>query len=316
MGENENPDGIVTTDVGPDDDLGTADKAADVKADAQPKPNAEPQPDAGTSQPVTTEPPAEPAVADPTQPGPDEGQPVDGGKLPDESLDDVKKSRAYHQTKQQEETELRKEIEGDLAELRAELQQGDPSTNFSFGAPPDTAQEQQQEQQEQPDDAYVDPSQFNPQQFRKELLGDIETMIDGRDRRRGQDEINRKYAGEVKSTGTKLDAFVAKHKIPQEVQAAGLKYAERYINGPILGNPTRLVELAAEYMSREMTARAVKAQQKLATEAAGAADDLKIVAAKEIAQPSGGGISAPAPTTSEKLNEIGADDIVPDDTFD
>ena len=45
MGENENPDGIVTTDVGPDDDLGTADKAADVKADAQPKPNAEPQPD-------------------------------------------------------------------------------------------------------------------------------------------------------------------------------------------------------------------------------------------------------------------------------
>lgn len=307
----ENPDGIVTADIGPDDDEGTANNATDVDANAQPA--AETQPNAGTDQQATTEP-----TTEPTQPGPEEGEPESKDKPHTESLEDVKEARRFFQTKAQEETERRKQLEDEFTQLTTDLRESDPSKDFDPGAILEKVQESSKGESAAvvpaPADEYA--GEFDPQKLRAEIVQDVLTAIDGRDRQRVQAEATRRYNAEVANVGKKFTDTVTRNKIPEEVIKAGLEYAQRYVPHQELGAPTRRVELAGEYIQREMTVRAVKAQQELATKAAADADAKKIVDAKQVAQPSGSGISAPAPTTPESINEELANDIIPDDVFD
>ncbi len=299
----DNPGGITAADFGPDDgEVGTAKETVEPKAEEKPedKPVEKTEP-TGVS---TTE-----AVETKEEPGPDEGKPK-----PDETPEDVKKSRAFFQQKAQEETEARKALQDDLAAANAELAAVDPSVNFDAGVTFDEVKPDEPAPAA-PADEFAEQPALDVNQLRKDIAGDVVGVLDTRQAQERQHRIDVAYADELKTVQGKYVDFVGKHKVPREVAEAAIAYSQRYVTQAALGAPTKRFELAGEYIQREMTKLAVKEQQKLAKKANAESDDEKVKAAQELAQPSGGGIVAPAPNTPESINKEHADDIMPDDPF-
>lgn len=297
---------LLAADVGPDDPkVGTADDAT-TQPEVPEKPEVPiAEPDKGVS---TTETADAPPV---TQPDPEEGQPE---VKPDETPEDIKKSRAYHQAKSQEETELRKQLQADLDQMNTDLRAADPSGSFDADFV-ESAPGQTPAVPGQPD-AVDDYGQIDSKKLTSDITQNVLGALDARDEKLRQQRIDYAYKQETDAVVTRFSAFVAKYKIPDDVVNDALKYSQRFVNQAALGAPTKRVELAGEYIQREMADRAVTERRELATKANADADDGKIEAAKALVQPASGPISPPAPLTPDALNDQLADDVVPDDTFD
>ena len=301
MGNEQNE--MLNAAVEPDDpEVGTVDEST---PEATPEPVVEPVVE------PTTEPVTKP---EPTTPDPVEGQPE---VKPDETPEDIEKSRAYHQQKSQAETEKRKQLETDLAEMTAQLQESDPSLSHVPFVEPEALEAPATRPPESEDD-----DDFSTESIASAAANKVIGVMDARDlakvkkaREEAQAEVNRKYDIETKNVSVVLEQFATKHEVPQEVVMAGMEYAKRFVDLGRLGGPTKAGELAGEYIQRTMTGRAVKAQAELATAAAAEADQRKVTDAATVAQPAGGGISAPAPSTPESRNAQLADEIVADDPF-
>ena len=258
-----------------------------------------------TPEPVV-EPAAEP-VTEPETPDPEGGEPE---PEPDDKLKDALKSKAYFQQKSQVETEERKRLEVSLAEMTADLQERDPSTDYVPLAEPETPEAPAVEPPEAGDD-----DEFSAEKIADAAANRVMGKIDARDRAKAQAEVDRKYAVETKGVKAALTKLAVDHEIPNDIVLDGLKYAQRFVDVNLLGGPTLAAELAGEYIRNNMTARATKARTELATKAAAEADLKKVTAAATVAQPAGGGIAAPAPSTPESINAQLADEFADDDAF-
>lgn len=304
---------LLAADVGPDDpEVGTADDVTKKDVADKPEVPAKPEVDKGVSTTETTDAPA-------AQPDPPAGQPeakpeAKPDEKPDETPEDVEKSRAYFQEKSQKEIELRKALQEDLDKMTTDLQAADPSVNFDVGYVPEVPAVEPPAVA--PASEYVDPDDLDVTKLTKDVANSVVGMLGDRERAQRQHKIDVAFKNECANVVASFTGFIEKHEVPNKIADAAIKYSRRMVPEDVLGAPTRRIELAGDYIQREMTKVAVTEQRELATKANDAADDKKIEAAKALAQPASGPISPPAPMTPEALNDKLADDFAPDDAFD
>lgn len=244
-----------------------------------------------------------------------------------ETVEDIKKSRAFHQTKAQNETERRKAAETELLSLKARLKPADSEPEGTIDTlpgltpeerqyiasqmkPPQTAQPQQQAQKEEEDEYNLDIDALLNKRF-SEFTDKLVRALDQRDYAREQKVSLQNYMKEVKSVWGIVDEYQQKYEIPKEIREAAEKEAAHFVPFQVYavgGGPTLRAELVLDKLGQWV----VSSKSNAHLEARQAEDNQKLEDVKKLKQPASTGPSAPGKKTAKSVNDKLADDIAPD----
>jgi len=230
-----------------------------------------------------------------------------------ETPEDVEKSRAYHQTKAQDLANQNKALAEQLAQYEQEMAElmGTPP-EISLPERPsfdDSPAEPQNPQAPSGDDEY---EELTPSAVRKAIAEELAAfqnkMKSDRQAEKTQEyqkKIKSQYDNELAHCDGVLDKMQAKWKLPDEVMNDAIKRAVESTPMPKqLGLPTSRLNLVKHYLSSHIIS--MRSQSAQANQIA--ADQAKVDAANQLAQPVGGGTD-----TTRSVNDRMADEIVPDE---
>lgn len=270
--------------------------------------------DGTTAQPtVTPDPQGQPAVA--------------------ETPEQIAQSRAYYQTKAQEEIRLRKEaadkaaaLETDLNAARQALEQRSPISfnqqmvdlGIDPATQPDTRlrDERGRFQPAQPQPQLGEP-EYDPNDpatwikaSARESASMVLTALEQREAQKTQAQKNAAYQEGLQIANQYFNDVVTKHAVPQPLIRESMKYAFKFVKGQEPGDPERRASLAIDYIQNNMRVSygaQIESVQQLS-------DAQKIEAAKLLQQPASAAPGAPAPSSQAQLqHKRYVDDIAPDD---
>lgn len=251
-----------------------------------------------------------------------EGEPGDGQA--GESPEDVAKSRAYHQRKAQEETEIRKSLEKELAEIRGRMEVSS-SNDWGPSAPPVERPTEKptpstpQAPTSPHDDVNLDDLDLtDPADVRtfhrittQRAAKEAEAAYDRRQQAGLQQQVNARWKSENETALSEFNSYIEKNNIPEEViKQAAAKAVHILPDRYQLGVPSRHTELALEFIANWQ----VDQKRKEWSGKMVHLDADKVEAAKKTAQPAAA--APPAPTTGtvkKTTNDLAADEIAPDD---
>lgn len=220
-----------------------------------------------------------------------------------ESPEDIANSRAYHQQKSQEETERRKGIESDFADLQSQLDNvGNDGSGLRPAAPQKSVEPAQTKEVEDADeDGYLTKSQ---------VASAVNEVMDARDQRQRQEAIDSAWSQEDRAAQAAVRAGIEKSGAPKEVVDKAIAYAQEIVpEYNYIGAPKRQAKLALDQLKQWQLSQA-KEQR---TEERKVTSDKKTADMGLTAQPAGSGASPPQAKSARTLNDKLADEICPDD---
>lgn len=298
--------------------MGTEEQAVDLLA------NAIAEDDAPIETPeVQPEPEAQTATVEP------EGEKPAGQTQEGESVEDIKASRAYHQTKAQQEAELRKALQDEVGALREQLAKAGSLEGFEFEEPPveepekqpATIPTQQTQLPYEPDpESDVGVLLAEIRSLKKEI-GDVKADSAAQKAEKRAQEIAEarqqklmsRFRDEVTTVNTQFSAFTKKHEVPdEEVQRAIKRAGDNLLSSEKdyyqVGMPSKIARLATEFIVDYLAQRGREQR----TETQRLTDEQKVEAVKNAASPGGAATLAPTGEVAD-WNKRAADDIAPDD---
>lgn len=235
---------------------------------------------------------------------------------PTETPEQLAVSKAYFQTKAQQETERAKAAEAELEALNAQFDLSDPTLQ-PLQPPPVQSPPVAPVPTHVPPVQPADPEQeWDPEQ--PATLAQITTMLDAREQRamqreqaaetqrRQQQSVYDALEREASDASKILRGHAKKLGVAEEVVTSLVNKANQYVTGGIPGGPTKTAKLVAEWLT---TGYATQQQQ--ATQLA--ADQTRVTQMGLTAQPPGAAPDTPAATTAQTVNTQLADEIAPDD---
>ena len=230
----------------------------------------------------------------------------------EESPEDIKKSREFHQKQAQDAKEQLKQAQTEMDQIFGEVEGADPMLSRQQ---PESEQKKEQEKKEE-QESEIDQNDIGAivrQAVRQEvgsLRADVMADVSSQQEAQQKERDMRDYVAEQQRARKAVAAYQAKYDIPDDIMSACDKEAAGVVGDlRYLGAFTRWAKSMRGNLDHYRLQSSIT--QKATTAEANAA--AQIDHAGKVAQPVGSAISPPEAGSLEKWNQQQADDIAEDD---
>jgi hypothetical protein len=261
-------------------------------------------------EPIGTDPNADQIVADdkPTSvetPSPAPGQTE---KTKVETPEDIEKSRAYHQTKAQQEAEARKALESKYTAALKQLEGLDAPAGLPQAPEPDIYKEPEVASP-QSTETNDDDDPYGIGRIVEKKLTAFQRQQQEAERARQQAAMQQRFDNEYDIANKTVIGFMKDNGIPDDIVRKAAEEANYYVVGDVIGGPTKQAKMMLRHMNEYIKAKGfgITAAEQLAK------DQSKIAQMNQTAQPVGAALDTPLPGSAKTTNDQLADEIAPDD---